>query len=130
MPSNEALIAELKDEIAYLRGELGLALDATKIHRLRKYFPGAGRVGAAMLLMLYAAKERGLSVLQLLEGVPREFRNDNIDNIDQKQVSVVICRMRARMGDDVFENIWGFGYRLTEVGRKVVEEALGERLAA
>lgn len=128
LDQNEALAAE----VAYLRSELGLRLDADHEHRLKAAFP-KGQVArglcARMVLALYQAEGRTVTALQLLDAAPP--RNPASDDERQHQlVTTVACHVRKALGPDAIENVWGVGYRLTETGIAKVRTILSPEQGA
>lgn len=56
----------------------------------------------------------------------RQSRPDNMEETDPKMVDVVICNMRKRLkplGISI-TTVWGHGYFLNDISRKVVENAI------
>lgn len=107
-------ITDLEERVAYLEGELGLSINATRLGRLMAF--GMQCSQAHIALALYQANGRVLSADQLDDALPtgeREPRNF---------VKVAINRVRGAIGADCIETVNGLGYRATDVGR--------ERLAA
>jgi len=108
-------IAELEEENAYLRGELGLTDTSAQRAILRR----AGLTGAMAALMtaLHCANGRTLSVLQILDAMGT--------TAEPKIVAVQVSKLRAKWGREVIETVWGCGYRITPAGVAKYEAALG-----
>jgi DNA-binding response OmpR family regulator len=115
----------LREEIAYLKGELALSLSEDKVARLRRS-TGLTPSEVKILLTLYEARGRFCAVYMLDEAAPATISNDR----NLKHIDVRICRIRKKIGKACIENAWGLGYRISDVGRLVVEEALEARARA
>lgn len=115
----------LREEVAYLKGELALALSDDKLARLRRV-TGVTPAEAKILLTLYQARGRFCAAYILDEAAPAVSAIDR----NLKHVDVRICRIRKKIGKAAIENSWGNGYRITDLGRLVVEEALESRSVA
>jgi len=111
--------AELEEQIAYLKSELALSMSEDKLARLRKAL-GLTPSEVRILLALYQARGRFCSVYMLDEAAPATISGDR----NVKHIDVRICRIRKRIGKAAIENEWGRGYRLNDLGRLLVEEAL------
>jgi DNA-binding response OmpR family regulator len=120
-------IAELQEEVAYLKAELGLVEDREKVDRLRAAY-GLSPGSARLLLALYAAKGALRTTYQLLDAIPPVSGSDR----DVSLVSVWVCHLRRAMGRDVVKNSFGLGYRVTETGMEQVRAVIEphERAAA
>lgn len=119
---------DLEEEVAYLKSELGLQEDAEAYRRLRAAMKAAagnsGRFQAVgLVLALYHAKGRVLSRYQLLEVCPSPSGKEDRD---ATIINVWVHQVRKALGSGVIENVWGRGYRLTDLGRQVVSAVLGE----
>jgi len=67
--------------------------------------------GVALVSALAAAHPRALDVHALDVAIPRQ---DHAADRDPRIVNVLIHHVRAELGRDVIENIWGRGYRLSD----------------
>lgn len=117
--------AELEEQVAYLKRELALSLAEDKLARLRRA-TGLSPTEVAVLLTLYEARGRFCPVYMLDEAGPVSRSEDR----NLKHIDVRICRIRKKIGKDAIENSWGRGYRITDLGRLLVEEALESRAVA
>lgn len=109
-----ARCAELEEEVAYLKSELGLRRLPTDIDRLRRHF-GLANGDAELLHALYAAKGRVVTRMQCMDATSsRPDRED--DDRDLKMIDVRICRIRKPLGKDAILNVWSTGYRLSPEG--------------
>jgi hypothetical protein len=121
-----ARCAELEEEVAYLRGELGLTRNMEREHRLRSALRARNLTthanGAALLLLaLYAAGGAVRTPYQLLDAIPsREHNEDRNPGV----VVVYIHCARKAIGFDAIENVWGRGYRLSDAGAERVKALL------
>lgn len=111
----EERIAELEEEVAYLRSELGLTHSAGREANFRKSL-GITAQESRFLMALYDARGRMLLKTQLEDAIKRGF-----DGKAQKVVDVYACRVRKRIGFDAIETVWGSGYRITPKGIAIVE---------
>jgi hypothetical protein len=119
-----ARCADLEEQVAYLRSELGLQHDNQAHRRVRnvmltrKAGGKVGRTGSVGLVMaLYAAKGRPVTRWQILEAVASPSGND--DRLP-KIIDVWVCYARKTLGHDAIENVWGKGYCLTSTGMERV----------
>jgi DNA-binding response OmpR family regulator len=112
-------VAELEEEVAYLKSELGLSIEATRIDAVKRAIGVPPRC-AKLLLALHDAHGRVLRVHQLEAAIGGE--DDRIAG--SKIVNVLVWRLR-RAGDLV-RNTWGLGYAITPLGAERVRQALGE----
>lgn len=111
---------DLKEEVAYLKSELGLRNDAERVEQLRRQ--GVRPAEAAMLCRLYAAGGKLVTVDQLEEAIPAK---DPARERTTPFVRTYASRIRSRMGRDIIGNMWGRGYYLTDRGMAVVGPMLG-----
>lgn len=114
---------ELVDEVAYLRGELGLSLSVTRADRLAKAL-GLTPSEAALALTLHSASGRTLSKYQLSEGMPQKWGGPDRDI---KIIDVTICKLRGKIGKDTILTVWGRGYRLSDAGLSALNRLLKEQ---
>lgn len=115
--------ADLEEQVAYLRSELGFQADNEAYRKLRSYLVyRQSRVGRAsavrVVLALYGAKGRTLTRDQLLDAVPP--RSGEEDERQLKTIDVWVCFARRALGKAAIESVWGRGYRLTEAGMAAV----------
>lgn len=114
--------AALEERVAWLEGELGLRVDASQIQALCQAFglsPGA----AHLVRALHGGRGRAVTHLQLLEAIPSP---DRLADRSLSNVNTLVCRARKGLGQDSIANVWGRGYRLTDVGMDRVSAILGE----
>jgi DNA-binding response OmpR family regulator len=121
-------IAELEEQVAYYRSELGLSVDATQVADLSAAFAIKPCL-ARMVLALYAAHPRVLTVAQIYDAIPHDDEADSTTN-PLKIVDVYIHQARRAVGTDFIETVWRVGRRLSAEGREQVASALGLRRAA
>jgi DNA-binding response OmpR family regulator len=105
-------IAQLEEEVAYLRSELGLAQDRERLSIIGRAL-GLSPAPAAILLCLYDTK-RTVSIYGLEEAYGSRAQGEN--NI----VSVYICRIRRALPGGV-DTVWRLGYRLSTKGRAALD---------
>lgn len=107
-------LESLREEIRWLRSELGQLEDLQLITELRQNF--GIPVGAARVLeALYRAKGRTVDNDRLLQMINSEG--------DRRLIAVRICQIRSILGRDAVETIWHCGSRLGEPGRRAIELA-------
>lgn len=117
---------ELREEIAYLRSELGIQREADKIQRIRSALPRRHSRGqtAQAIVALYDAKGRPVSKLQLLDAIPPKW--DGADERGESIVNVWIWHARKALGFDAVQTVYAHGFALTPVGMERVAALLGE----
>lgn len=116
-----ARIAELEEENAYLRSELGQHTDTHRLVAIRSRWPGFTPSHAAIVAALYGARGQFLTKPQIDDVMPH---SDHVADRDLKCVDVRICQIRKMMGASTIETIWGKGYRLSDAGALLVHAAL------
>lgn len=112
---------ELEEEVAYLRGELGMTRNAAVEGILRSAFKIAPSE-VTLLLALYRARGKVLSREQLNEAVPPKW--SRVEDRASNLISVWVCRLRKKIGSDAIENQWDGKYALTATGIAKVQAAL------
>jgi hypothetical protein len=119
-----ARCADLEEQIAYLRSELGLQHDNQAHRRVRDVMltrNAGGKVGRSgsvgLVMALYGAKGRPVTRWQLLETVASPSGND--ERLP-KIIDVWVCYARKTLGHDAIANVWGKGYCLTSTGMERV----------
>lgn len=120
----------LRDEVAYLKSELGLQQDADVLARLSKAMRARNdglrwtwqkATGSARIVArLYAVNGRPLSRAQLMDAAPAKtpVSDDRWDNI----IDVWVCFARKALGKDAIDTVHGLGYKLSDVGMVRVAE--------
>lgn len=118
---------ELEEENAWLKSELGIQQDVSRIMKLHKAMLASpaittsGRRGAAEFVSaLYGAKGRVMTHAQLLESVPSRDREDRAPGITTVWAYVARCAL----GKDIIQTVFGRGYQLTPKGMKLVTAML------
>jgi DNA-binding response OmpR family regulator len=107
----------LVEEVAYLKGELGLQYDEAELQRLQDVF-GLKRGPAQFLRILRNARGRVVPHLQILEALPgNEDRSLTL-------LSVYACRLRGPLGRRAVEAVRGVGYQLSQTGLALVAQTL------
>lgn len=110
---------ELLAEIAYLRGELGLSIEATEIHRVREALKLSPQE-ARLVLVLRKARGRVMTVAQVSDALPQIITEDRSCGA----VKSVVRHIRDKLGDGLIGTATG-GYYLTAGGIDRVDSALG-----
>jgi len=113
-----ARCAELEEEVAYLKSELGLTQDTSSVHALRGRFK-IDPQQARLLLTLYEANGRTLTTVFLHEAI-----SSREHTFGSKLVHVRVMRLRKVLGKPAIETLYGLGYRLSAEGRALVCSAL------
>lgn len=99
----------MQEEVAYLRSELGLQLDATRLAALRREF-GLSEHKARMVLVLFNAKGRVVSNAQLEDALPCKYREERSSNF----INATLSQLRRQIGKESIENVFGSGYRISD----------------
>lgn len=105
-------IEELREEIAYLKSELGFSIDHDKLSRL-KVASGLTKSEAGMLLAL----------AQTSRVMTREHLHECVtlwDGESPKIVDVYVSRIRKKLPDAI-DTVWGLGYGISAHGKAYVE---------
>lgn len=101
--------ADLQEELAYLRSELGDRVRADEVEELKRAF-GLTPQTARLLLVLHQARGRTMTRHQIEDAVPAKCEDDERT---YGFVSVIVCQLRRRVGFRNIENIFAAGYRLS-----------------
>lgn len=107
--------AHLREQVAYLRSELGDMVTANEARALRRAIYMEPKQ-ALILLRLYHARGRVVTHFQLAE----TLGPDGTYNA----VKVHLSRLRKLFGVDLVENVYGRGYALTARGLEMIGAAL------
>lgn len=107
-------IAELEEEVAYLRRELNLQDDADRMDRLRRAFR-LTPYEAKALERLRSTHPRPLAAWRLTD-TPTEN--------ETAMGRVYVCRLRHKLGKQAIRVDWGIGYTLSPEGVEMVDRAL------
>lgn len=118
-----ARIEELEEENAYLRSELGMNATEGNIVAILRRWPSLTRSHAHLLIGLYYARNRFLTLEQIEAILPKR---DHILDRDASVVKVRVSQTRKAVGFHAIGIIWGRGHTLTEEGVSLVREALSE----
>lgn len=110
---------ELKDEIAFLRRELGIVRAEDMENRLCLVL-GISKTEAAILALLYNRRGATLSKGAIWDVLYAGSDSEPLLKI----VDVFICKLRRRLPEDSIATIWGRGYTLTATGLAHVDEAI------
>jgi hypothetical protein len=116
----QARIAELEDEVAWLRSELGLQLLDERAARLAAAFRLSVQEARALEALAAMKPGRHLSGRLLLERIT-DGLDDRRAEDPGKQPQVLVWRLRRRLGRDAVINLHGFGYRLSDAARARVQ---------
>lgn len=98
---------ELEAEVAVLKGELGLSLDAGQLVAVRAAY-GLSKGQARVVLALYLAGGKPLSRFVL----ERALRGDDADPYENNTIAQFALQVRARIGRDFIETVNGLGYMM------------------
>ncbi len=114
---------DLEEHVAFLRSELGVQVHGDKIARIRQAYRATNST-AHMILRLYEARGKPVSVEQLLESLPSPSKSEDRS---LQLVAVFGVRVREALGgQDTLENVRSFGYRLSDDARARVAIVLGD----
>jgi len=105
--------AELEEEVAYLRSELGLLADEDALLTLKRAMR-VSPVVARLVYALYRSNGRLLTCAHLEDAIPSKTGRD--DYISQSFFGALVCLARRALGRDAIETAWGRGYRLSPAG--------------
>lgn len=120
-------IAMLKEENAWLRSELKLQNEQTQYERIRRNL-GLSPAEFLVVMALYDTG-RVLSQDYLERILPSSQCRAGERTL--KLIQGYVCHIRQSIGYGAIATVWGGGYRLTNEGRLILREALGQaRVAA
>ena len=119
-PLDRMTTEELVEELAWRRSEMGEGVLAYEVEAVRAAF-GLTAQQAHAALILYRAKDRGVTRAALLDQLPNYHRSD--DTLG-KSVGVVVHFIRARMGKAAVKTL-GHGH-----GRYAMPQDARARIAA
>ena len=116
---NEA--EDLREQLRAYQDEEKARLDDARIQKLAKTLK-LSEQPAAICLALYDTP------LPLSRGWLSDNRiaRKKQDLTQDKNVDVLICRIRKRLPPHSIDNVWGRGFQMTDKGRLAVKEALGD----
>ncbi len=97
----------LEEQIAYLKSELGQAVERTQIANVSRAF-GLTPNEAWIVVRLNRAGGRVVTYNQLLEELPSPMGNE--DRLSSN-INTVVCRIRAKTAPAAIETAWGLGLR-------------------
>ena len=110
----------LEEENRQLRDQLGLQSKEAAREALRRAFELTANE-AHICALLYQRFPASVRLDALTKTQPVIRHEDN----DPRTATVLVCRIRKKIGRDTIKNDWGHGYCLTEQGRKRLHEAFG-----
>lgn len=117
-------IAELEEEVWWLKSELGMIRDNTRLGQLSTGL-GVPAGVSHLLLALDATYPRIVPESVLYDRIPHKCDGANPDI-----VGVLVCKARKRIGFDAIETHWGTGFRLSKQGKALIAEHLELKEAA
>lgn len=122
-------IADLREEIAYLRSELGITVDRTAQFRMKQPY-GLTPREALMIERMRQAYPRPVhrSVLDRIGTQPDEDEDEDRLTV-YNLTSVYAWRIRRSLGQDSLVTVPAFGYALSEAGYRRVMEVLGHQVS-
>lgn len=112
-------IADLEEQNAWLRSELGLVEEASAVHALRNALRLSTQQ-ARVVLRLYRAKGRVVPFAQLYEAAPPVYSDDRPMHI----VRVFVSQTRAKLGKDFILGSYGLGYALSPAAAETIRQVL------
>lgn len=113
---------ELREEIAYLKSELGLTRDSS-LERTLHFTHGLTGKEARFLIALHQVKGRVLNQYQVLDAI------GSPDGVS-KLATVYLCKIRKKLGRTAILTEWGRGFSIGPLGVAAIEHAQALRLAA
>ncbi|MGZ3272427.1 MAG: hypothetical protein ACXU82_03725 [Caulobacteraceae bacterium] len=116
-------IEELEAEVAYLRSELGLQLEAADVHQVRTAL-GLSLTQCRLLIALCNAKGRPMSATLLDEILPSLQGKDLRSS---KFVAQIVHQVRARLGQGLIRADGAGNYFATAAGIQLVEKTRAAR---
>lgn len=113
---------ELEAEVDYLRGELGVQQDETRVERVKRV-TGLKTQAVRMLLLLHDSAPRV---------VTKDFINETLfaGDPDPQIVTHHLSRIRAVLGQGAVGSAYGGRLRFTDLGKRMLAVLLDERAAA
>ncbi len=108
-------IEELEAEVAYLRSELGLALDTDRLARLRASYGFTRSEG--ILLLTLATTNRVMSKAHLMDAL-----DHSKGGTDNKMIDVYVHRIRSTLPGSIITH-YGLGYGIAPKGMEAVQAA-------
>ena len=111
---------DLREQLRFYQDADKTSRELAQTHKLMSVF-GMSEQCAWMVSVMYRAQHPVLKTW-----IEDNRGNRKRDEIHSKLVHTQICRLRKRLPAGSVENVWGHGYKLTEIGRAAVREALGD----
>lgn len=112
-------LEDLREEVAYLRSELGAVQAGRAFTVLRDEF-GLEPTAIRLLLALYEGKGRPMSSAAFERAIPPTFVNKRRSN----NARVHVCRIRKVIGKGGIATIGKDGWAITPAGTAAVDRAL------
>lgn len=112
---------ELEARVEWLEGELGMRVEMAQLNALRMA-AGITHGEGAMLMALRSGGGKPMPLWKLVEFIPSV---NGSEDRHPKLVHVLICRIRKKLGRDAVDNVWGKGYRISDVGSKRIDAIFG-----
>lgn len=114
----EETIADLRYQIAELRNDPS----SGDLQALKSAL-GLSMGEAHLLMALYAAGSKVVTNTRLF--ALRLASTKINDDADMQVIKVNMSKIRKKIGADAIETVWGVGYRITPVGKSLINQALG-----
>jgi len=124
MSDLQALVDELREEIAWLKSELGIAREADLAHKLSTEY-GIIPSAAKVLLCLYRARY-AVSYCNLLDTIRPVTRRET-ETDDYNQAKVLVWRIRQALGKDAVITVKGFGVKLSPAAKARLERLIDDQ---
>lgn len=118
VPGLTAALAEVTEERDHYMRELGISRDHEAEGRVQSRL-GLTTKEAALLMILHRRAGRVVTKEGLMEAM-----YNGMDEPEVKIIDVFVCKLRRKIGMDAVDTIWGRGYRITEAGVALVEQAM------
>lgn len=113
-------VAELEEQVVYLRSELGIAIEASATDDMIQAFrltPFEGLI----LMALRMAYPRVMTRATLIDFIPPSWRKEDAA---RTLLDVHVHRIRHKMGQGVIRTVYAVGFRLTPEGLSAVDTAI------
>lgn len=117
--------ADLAAEVLSLKRQLGMELFSQHVVAIRDY-GGLTPNEARLILALYEARPRPLTRGHLCDLL---IHRDHVAGASDRMVDVMVCKIRAKIGADKIETVWGAGLRISPSGAAWVLKAIADDMA-
>lgn len=123
--SEREQIAQLREEILWLRAELGLLMDEEQIFEVQRVFRVPRQEARLLLTLINSRLMTNDIAMYGLSQAGYDYETD------EDVVKVYVCKLRRRLkplGVGI-ETAWGTGYYLNDKARRAIAAQLGQPVA-